>query len=219
MNNDFDKLFGSLTPGRWDTVPDLTATVAAYLHHKKKPMQEKPAAASPRPPTVQDTIVAGVHSCLLATLVLEQGFENERPTNHTLNETAKLVLRSWGISPGEKIVAPGAAAAPPEPVLAWPPKEPGLDPVYMTHRYVVREDTVAIKGGADPELPPGGTFKAGEELVFLGAVIWDQASGCYLMRMRSLRGQYEVWVLSKDVRPGDEIEPKATPDPDAWDGP
>ena len=108
---------------------------------------------------------------------------------------------------------PDAAPVAPD-VLQWPPPRPELPAVYQENYYIprgaifaIRAHTLAISDGYHtPPLPePDVPFKPMDKLTFLGQVEWNQSRDCWLMRMESLSKQYQVWVFSKDVQPGDEI--------------
>jgi hypothetical protein len=208
MNSAIDDMIGDIGAAafsKWESPLPLPAAFAAYSRLKEKSMPQKPES---------ELIIAGVHSCLLATQVLEIDWVKEIPTVAVMRRAALAVLRHWGLELETIAAAPDASPpdAPegPEPVLRWPPLPPpkyNLPSVYAENLYVVREG-----GGTAAREPDNGlvVLSGGESLQFLGQARFLTDEQCWLMQMqRSLAaGPQEdniVWVRSKDVKPGDEI--------------
>jgi len=213
-----------LGPG-WDNSAADAAAVSAYARAKESPTMQRP-----RSRTTADVILSGVRSCFLALETIRELEFATHPTPQAMVSAARQVLTDWGIEVKPREVPPDpipnaepppvpgvvpSATEPTESVeLKWPPPAPTLPGVYTENYYHPRESHLVWPAhdgpGArfidNPSVPIG----TGDRLVFKGSALWWYLEDCWLMRMTVLPNNtmldvQHVWVLSKHIKPGDEI--------------
>ena len=202
MIPDLDEMVGQLMAAAsvptWDSnVANPYAAVAAHHHSKKDETMEKSTA---------DIILAGVHSCMLATLAIDVTKDHRSVAAECIREAAVRVLKHWGLdvkAPEAQNQAPDASPPPEQQTLVWPPVDrlgrplaTNLHDVYKENYYHVHEQTMLSRGIDGLILNP-------EDELTLQAAYWNEESLTWRMQFASSHKRF--WLSHSQVKPGEEI--------------
>lgn len=152
------------------------------------------------PNAVARLVLAGARSVGLATQVLAfiEDFRRSQPEMAPhLEALSRHVIRDWGLDMGTRAPAP---PTPPEPELRWPPQPATLDSRYTENYFHVRQTLMGTaRAEGDDEL----SLLPEHKLRYTDRCEWNETARGWWMRFA--HGELTTWVMSKDVRCGDEI--------------
>ncbi len=209
MNTDHDP-FGA-------AILEELAASSWYQWNPEPPVRTSATKGHLKMPTNNDStniiIMAGVHSCSLATFVLCTPWPDpQSPDVQAVQAAARHVLKLWDLElqPMPAKPAPPSDLVTPPPVLLWPPVDrlgrpisTTLTEVYRENFYHVHENCVVPRPGD----PTTGVLLESEDNLVLHEAYWNEESLQWRMKFSIHHAPDErFWLNHSQVLPGEEIQ-------------